>query len=98
MLQGRSSFVEPFSPSSVLWERGGCRVSAASFPARPNTGNAQSDAVQSGLCRQIKRLAIVVTLRQVVRMLRAFDDSQVFTFGRDDPQSTRTGNIEVSLL
>src|SRR5215510_13065140 len=48
---------------------GWVRVSVASLSAWPNARNVQPYAIHTRLRRQIKRFAIVVAPRQVVRML-----------------------------
>src|SRR5262245_60041910 len=66
-------------------------------PLRTNAGNIQSHLVETASSTQVQRLAVVAP-GHVVWMLRSDYRSQVLSFRRNDPQTTRAGHVQVAAL
>src|SRR5262249_14989380 len=64
----------------------------------PDTWNVESNSIKTCFRAQVKGFAVPVSPSHVVGMLRTDDRSEVFTFRRNYPEPTRSGEIEVSAL
>src|SRR5690348_18352781 len=62
----------------------------------PNAWNIQPHFVECALRTKIQRLSVIVPPRHIVWMLGRDHRPQVFSFGRNDPQTARPGNVEVA--
>lgn len=69
-----------------LLRRGGVSRNTCAF-------HAEVDSIKPGLRRQVQRLAVIVAPSQIVRVHGSNDGAQVLSFGRDHPNSARTGDI-----
>ena len=70
----------------------------AASPSRTNAWNVQPHLVEAASSAEVQRLSIVIPPGHVVRVLRGDDRSQMLSLGRNDPQTTRTGHIQVAAL
>src|SRR5215469_6157465 len=64
--------------------------------SRLYAGNIQPDAVHAGAGGNVQCFAVTVAPGDIAYPLGNFDGSQVFAFGRNDPDATRTRAIEIS--
>jgi hypothetical protein len=64
---------------------------------RTRARDIHADSVQPGPRAEVKCFAVFIAPGDVVRIFRADDCAEVFSFGRNDPESARSGRIKIAL-
>ena len=70
----------------------------AGSPSRANAWDVQPHLVEAASSAEVQGLSVVIAPSHVVGVLRGDDRSQVFAFGRNDPQTAWTGDIQIAAL
>src|SRR5438034_11173079 len=64
--------------------------------SRTDAFDVQSHSIQSAARAEVERFPIGIAPGKIVRMLWRNDRPEMFALRRQNPQTTRTGNVEVS--